>query len=146
MQTLNDQTDRVTLTNEVTSIFRQTLTRLGFCYRTADGDLWQVAFKDVGYYPPGDAAVLVVDVHRLPRKVATLALADKVVIHELSTAVGGYLVQAGNTTGLLYKASALSCVRRPVSPSSPHLYSATIPLALAGTCCVLLVHEVAYLA
>ncbi len=102
MQTLNNQTDRVTLTNEVAAVFRQTLTRLGFCHRTADGDLWQVAFKDVGYYPPGDAAVLVVDVHRLPRKVTTLALADQVVIHELSTAVGGYPVQAVNTTGLLY--------------------------------------------
>lgn len=102
MQTLNNQTDRVTLTTEVADIFRQTLTRLGFCQRMADGDLWQVAFKDVGYYPPGDAAVLVVDVHRLPRKVTTLALADKVVIHELSTAVGGYPVQAVNTTGLLY--------------------------------------------
>ncbi len=102
MQTLNNQTDRVTLTTEVAGIFRQTLTRLGFCQRTADGDLWQVAFRDVGYYPPGDAAVLVVDVHRLPHKVTTLALADKVVIHELSTAVGGYPVQAVNTTGLLY--------------------------------------------
>ncbi len=38
----------------------------------------------------------------LPRKVTTLALADQVVIHELSTAVGGYPVQAVNTTGLLY--------------------------------------------
>ena len=102
MQTLNNQTDRVTLTTEVADVFRQTLTRLGFCHRTADGDLWQVAFRDVGYYPPGDAAVLVVDVHRLPRKVTTLALADQVVIHELSTAVGGYPVQAVNTTGLLY--------------------------------------------
>lgn len=102
MQTLNNQTDRVTLTTEVADVFRQTLTRLGFCHRTADGDLWHVAFKDVGYYPPGDAAVLVVDVHRLPRKVTTLALADQVVIHELSTAVGGYPVQAVNTTGLLY--------------------------------------------
>ncbi len=102
MQTLNNQTDRVTLTTEVAGIFRQTLTRLGFCHRTADGDLWQVAFKDVGYYLPGDAAVLVVDVHRLPRKVTTLALADKVVIHELSTAVGGYPVQAVNTMGLMY--------------------------------------------
>lgn len=102
MRTLNNQTDRVTLTNEVAAVFRQTLTRLGFCHRTADGDLWQVAFRDVGYYPPGDAAFLVVDVHRLPRKVTTLALADHVVSHELSTAVGGYPVQAVNTTGLLY--------------------------------------------
>lgn len=102
MEALNNQTDRVTLTTEIAGIFRQTLTRLGFCQRTADGDLWQVTFKDVGYYPPGDAAVLVVDVHRLPRKVTTLALADRVVIHELSTAVGGYPVQAVNTTGLLY--------------------------------------------
>lgn len=102
MQTLNSQTDRVTLTTEIAAIFQQTLTRLGFCQRTAAGDLWQVAFRDVGYYPPGDAAVLVVDVQRLPRKVTTLALADPVVIHELSTAVGGYSVQAVNTTGLLY--------------------------------------------
>lgn len=102
MQTLNNQTDRVTLTTEVADIFRQTLTRLGFCHRTANGNLLEVAFKDVGYYPPGDAAVVVVDVHRLPHKVTTLALADKVVIHELSTAVGGYPVQAVNTTGLLY--------------------------------------------
>lgn len=102
MQALNNQTDRVTLTTEIAAVFQQTLTRLGFCHRNADGDLWQVAFRDVGYYPPGDAAVLAVDVHRLPRKVTTLALADRVVVHELSTAVGGYPVQAVNTTGLLY--------------------------------------------
>ena len=48
MQTLNNQTDRVTLTAAIADIFRQTLTRLGFCQRTAAGDLWQVAFKDVG--------------------------------------------------------------------------------------------------
>ena len=40
--------------------------------------------------------------HRLPRKVTTLALADPVVIHELSTAVGGYPVRVVNTAGLLY--------------------------------------------
>jgi DNA segregation ATPase FtsK/SpoIIIE-like protein len=102
METMATYMDRVTLTTEVVRIFQQTLTRLGFCQRTADGGLWQVAFRDVGYYPPADAAVLTVDVHRLPRKVTTLALADSVTIHELSTAIGGYLVQAINSTGMLY--------------------------------------------
>ncbi len=102
METLNSQTDRLTLTGEVAAVCRQTLTRLGFCQRTAEGNLWEIAFKDVGYYPPADIGVLVVDVHRLPRKVTTLALADAVTTHELSTAIGGYPVQAINTTGLMY--------------------------------------------
>lgn len=114
MQTLNNQTDRVTLTTEIAGIFRQTLTRLGFCQRTADGDLWQGAFRDVGYYPPGDAAVLVVDVHRLPRKVTTLALADRVVIHELSTAVVRSAYGSGRS-GIIWRVS--NWRGRQVNPS-----------------------------
>jgi len=102
MQTLNEQSDRVALTRAVAEIFRHTLTRLGFCHATADGGLWQVAFTDIAYYPPADLGVLVVDVHRLPRKVTTLALAHPTILHELSTAIGGYPVRAVNTAGLLY--------------------------------------------
>jgi hypothetical protein len=101
MKTLTS-TDRVRLTGEVAAVCRRVLTRLGFCHRTAEGGLWEVRFADVAYYPSQDVAILTVDVHRLPRRVTTVALADAVVLHELSTAIGGYPVQALNTSGLTY--------------------------------------------
>jgi hypothetical protein len=81
---------------------RATLTRLGYAAKRDDGSLWEIAFKSLSYYEPGDAALIEVDVHRLPRKVTTLDLTGDVTLHELSTALDGLPVKALNTRGLVY--------------------------------------------
>lgn len=89
-------------TEATVSVFSHTLTRLGFTARRADGTVWPVRFDEAFYYPAGDAAFIGVDVHRLPRKVTTLALAAPTVLHELSMAIGGLPVTNNNTSGLVY--------------------------------------------
>jgi hypothetical protein len=106
-------------------VFVHTLSRLGFVYRCEDGSPWPVRFQDVAYYPAADAAFLDVDVHRLPRKVTTLDLARADVVHELSTAIGGYPVTTSNTSGLVY-------VVRYAPPAGRAALPRRAPLDLAG--------------
>jgi len=94
--------DPVAATTEAARTVRHTLTRLGHAARRQDGSLWEVRFRDVSYYPPAEVAFLDVDVQALPRRVTTLALAAPEVLHELSTALGGYPVRVVNTTGLVF--------------------------------------------
>jgi hypothetical protein len=79
---------------------RNALTRLGLCYRTKNGDLVEICFRQLGLV--GDQyGLLEVDVQRLPPRVSIGKLTDKGTLHHL-TAVVGRGVKKLNTTGLTY--------------------------------------------
>ena len=79
---------------------RGALTRLGYCYRTKNGDLIEVSYRQLGLV--GDQyGVLEVDVQRLPPRVSIEKLTHGSTLHHL-TAVVGKPVHKLNTTGLSY--------------------------------------------
>lgn len=94
--------DRPTHLSWAAKVFRRTFTRLGYSSKRQDGTEWQVSICDAVYYVPRAAGLLEIDVHSLPRRVKVADLASDAVCHELSTAIGGYRVEARNRRGLVY--------------------------------------------
>jgi len=76
------------------------LTQLGYCYRTKNGDLIQVSYRQLGVVSD-QYGVLEVDVQRLPPRVSIEKLTHGSTLHHL-TAVVGKPVRKLNTTGLTY--------------------------------------------
>lgn len=94
--------DRVAQLEGAARIVQQTLTRLGFCSRFADGNIWEVPVCDLVYYTPADVGLLEVDVHKLPRRVKVMDLVRPETLCEISTALGGYRIEARNQRGLVF--------------------------------------------
>jgi len=79
---------------------RDALTRLGYCYRTRNGDLIEVSYRALGV-GRDRFGILEVDVQRLPPRVSIDKLTADATLHHL-TAVVGRPVRKLNTTGLSY--------------------------------------------
>lgn len=93
-------TNPETIVREAAVLIREALTRLGFAYELASGEVWEISYKSLELVADR-YALLEVDTQRLPRRVRVDQLTNPQVLHHL-TAVVGREVKKLNTTGLTY--------------------------------------------